>query len=307
LSNFVALPNEISLLSEGVFALVSPVGASLTNLSVAGHTIIEHVSAQAAKQSFAAATLAPWPNRLRDGQWVFQGQSFQFANLDDDSNANHGLVFDRKFSVVRQTSDFVEFSIELGDDAGYPFRVQLAVSYQLVAGGVDVNVSATNVGDKLAPMAFGSHPYIAVDAASTIHINALTQMVNDGRQIPVGREIATKNFDANGGQLNFDGLKLDDCFADLVRDENGNATTTVVRSSGDKIEIWQDSSFRYLMVYAHHQLSSQGMQSEGIAIEPQTAPANALQSGEDLFMLEPGQQRSARWGVMFKPIRSEND
>ena len=35
----------------------------------------------------------------------------------------------------------------------------------------------------------------------------------------------------------------------------------------------------------------------GLAVEPMTAPPNALQSGEMLVRLAPGQEHVARWGV----------
>jgi aldose 1-epimerase len=37
-----------------------------------------------------------------------------------------------------------------------------------------------------------------------------------------------------------------------------------------------------------------------LALEPQTCPANAFNSGEDLIWLESGQTWSASWGVRTK-------
>jgi len=36
----------------------------------------------------------------------------------------------------------------------------------------------------------------------------------------------------------------------------------------------------------------------GVAVEPMTAPANALASGDGLTLLEPGQALALRWGVL---------
>lgn len=299
MSAFTPLTGEISLQLNGVFARVSPWGASLTNLVVDGHTAIEHVSVEAAKYSFAAATLAPWPNRLRDGEYSHLGETFKAGQLDDKANANHGLVFNREFVIDGQTESSAIFSIDLGDDPGYPFKTRLKVVYELTESGVNASIEATNLDTRVAPMAFGSHPYISVDGASEIQINAKTQMVNDDRQIPVGREPATKNSQADGSRLEFASLKIDDCFADLDRDQNGIATTSVFLANGATIELWQDESFKYLMVFAHHFLGGQGMLGEGLALEPQTAPANTFQSGEDLLLLEPGQSKLAQWGISF--------
>jgi aldose 1-epimerase len=42
---------------------------------------------------------------------------------------------------------------------------------------------------------------------------------------------------------------------------------------------------------------------KAIAIEPQTGPANAFNSKEDLIWLEPDQVFEASWGVIFTPAK----
>lgn len=300
MSTFVGLPDEITLSLGEVSARVSPEGASLTELTVLGKTVIEHVSAQAASQSFAGATLAPWPNRLKDGEWVYEGKKLRFENLDDLNNANHGLVFNRTFEVETNTGSTVVFRLNLGEDAGYPFRVQLKVEYALSVSGVTSSIKVENLGSETAPIAFGAHPYIAVDDECEITITAETQAVNDERMIPIAFEPASKNKNANGSPLRFGGLQIDDCFGGLARDPEGISSCVVRRSSGDQITVWQDEAFKYLMVYAHHSLNELGMSASGLALEPQTSPANALQSGTDLYLLQPGKTKVANWGITFE-------
>jgi len=305
LSTFEALPDEISLKFGEVSARVSPQGASLTELLVSGLTVIEHVSAAAAKTSFAGATLAPWPNRLKDGSWVFEGKSYRFANLDSLRNAHHGLAFDRTFAVENLTESSVDLVLTLGEDAGYPFRVVFKVSYALTAGGLEASIEATNLGDEVAPIAFGAHPYISVDENCEIEINAKVQAINDERKIPIGFEPASKNLNSDGSALRFAGLQLDDCFGELDRNQDGIASATVTHKSGHTVKLWQDESFKYLMVFAHHRLTELGMKASGLALEPQTAPANALQSGTDLYMLKPGESKNAKWGITVAKANKE--
>ena len=305
MSTLEVLPNEITLSLGEVSARVSPQGASLTELIVAGLTVVEHVSAAAAKHSFAGATLAPWPNRLKDGEWVFEGKSYRFTNLDSLQNANHGLVFDRTFAVDNLTKSSVEFLLTLGEDAGYPFRVQFKIGYTLTESGLAASIEATNLGDEVAPLAFGAHPYLAIDDHSAISIQAQTQAINDERKIPIGFEPASKHQNGDGSALRFAGWQVDDCFGELARDREGIATATVTHKSGDTVKLWQDESFKYLMVFAHHRLGELGMQSSGLALEPQTAPANALQSGTDIYMLKPGESKTAKWGISVAKANKE--
>jgi len=302
---FAGLPDEITLSLGEVSARVSPLGASLTELIVAGETVIEHVSEKASRQAFAGATLAPWPNRLKDGKWDFEGKTFIFTDLDSLQNANHGLAFDRMFEIEHRTESSVVFVLTLGDDAGYPFRVRFKVIYRLTDSGLSASIEASNLGSQVAPIAFGAHPYISVDDDCTLTINAQLQAVNDERMIPTNFVAATKHKNADGSDLRFESLQIDDCFGQLARDSKGNANATVTRKSGDKITVWQDETFKYLMVYAHHTLSELGMKSSGLALEPQTAPANALQSGIDVYRLQPAETKIAYWGIIFAQASKE--
>lgn len=278
------LKGELLLESQSAFARVSPWGATLTELVINGDQVIQHASKPDVANSFAGVTLAPWPNRLAGGTWNFKGEALTAPANDGKGNANHGLVFDRKFEIEEQSASRVKFSIQLGSDLVYPFDVSVEVTYELIGEELSSEISATNKGSVAAPIALGTHPYFNVFPDSEIYISAASQAVNNAAQIPVGAEPVKIKPGAKFAELN-----LDDCFMNLVRDSKGIAETRIVKSNGREVTLWQDASFKYLMVYTHPHL--------GIAIEPQTAPANAFNSGEDLTWLEPGATISASWGI----------
>ncbi len=281
--------DEFELRNEFSTAKVSPWGATLTHLVINGKTVISHATKSDVKNSFAGVTLAPWPNRLAGAAWQLDGKKLS-AKVNDHSqhssggNANHGLVFDRRFEIKNQTSSQVTFTISLGDDEVYPFEVAIDVSYELIGTELLASISAKNNGSKIAPVAFGTHPYLAIAADSKIKISAALQAVNDSAQIPTGWEPAVKQIAETYAQL-----KLDDCFAGLETDANGIAQTTITNADGSQVAVWQDALFKYLMIYTHPSL--------GVAIEPQTSPANAFNSGEDLIWLEPAEAVTGRWGI----------
>lgn len=286
------LADEFHLRGSNSFARVSPWGATLTELVIGEFPVIRHASRMDVRDSFAGVTLAPWPNRLADGQWVFQDkQLVQIAN-DGQGNANHGLVIDRKFAVLEQTLNSVTFAYDLGFDDVYPFEVSIEVIYALVDDGLEVTIRAINNSSVKVPVAFGSHPYISVSADSEISIYAQHQAVNNAKQLPVSEKAAETILDAK-----FADLTLDDCFWGLKRNAYGIAEAKVRNSDGSEILLWQNSGFQYLMVYTHPEL--------GLALEPQTAPANALNSGDGLIWLEPSSDTAAAWGIRVNSGKRE--
>src|SRR4051812_14400828 len=51
--------------------------------------------------------LFPFPNRIRDGKFTWEGREYVLPGTDDWGNAIHGLCMDRPWRVVRQANDFV--------------------------------------------------------------------------------------------------------------------------------------------------------------------------------------------------------
>lgn len=278
------LADELLLQNEHAKAWVSPWGATLTHLLIDGVEVIAHASKKDVQDSFAGVTLAPWPNRLADGTWRFENQLFIAEINDGKSSANHGLVFNRKFQVETQTNDSVSFNYLLGNDDAYPFEVSVEVSFSLNGSELVSEISLRNQSNVKVPVAFGSHPYISAAPDTQVSIHAASQAINNDAQIPTGVKSAQKVL-----QSKFADLNLDDCFWDLTRNEDGIAQVQISHTNGNNIWVWQDAVFKYLMIYTHPKM--------GLAVEPQTAPANALNSGQDLVWLSPGETVSGRWGI----------
>jgi aldose 1-epimerase len=281
------LEGEVQLASGNATALISPRGAALTELIFAGNTVVQHATISDVRDSFSGVTLAPWPNRLAGAKWNFGGKALLGVANDQNGNANHGLVFDRDFEVLSKTENAVVLALADLAAPVYPFEVSVEVSFELRNFELISNITLTNNGEVEVPVAFGAHPYIRVSAKSEIIIQAQKQMINNSAQLPIGSETATKHLPRI-----FSDLNLDDCFFDLNTNAAGSAVTKIIQTDGSEISLWQDSSFKYLMAYTHPTL--------GIALEPQTAPANAFNTETDLIWLGPGESASGAWGITFK-------
>jgi aldose 1-epimerase len=103
-----------------------------------------------------------------------------------------------------------------------------------------------------------------------------------------------------GNQLDFStrkslsGHELDVTYTDLVRDDTGLAVATVQDGNGGEIDLSVDRNFPYLQVFTGDTLEH-GRRRTAVAIEPMTCPPDALRSGKDVVILEPGQHWAGSW------------
>jgi aldose 1-epimerase len=242
----------------------------------------------------------PWPNRIRDGRYTFEGVTQQLPLSEPARhNASHGLVRWAAWDVVDHTDDRIELALRLPAQSGYPWVLDLRVAYELGEGGLRVTQAATNRSDRPAPYAAGAHPYLTLDTGTTIdgwtlHAPAATRLEADReRMLPTGRTaVAGTDYDFREPRT-IGATALDDCFTDLIRGADGTATVTL--STEDRgVELWMDEHHRWLMLYtADDRTPPRG----SIAVEPMTAPVDAFNSGEDVVVLAPGETFTARWGI----------
>jgi aldose 1-epimerase len=245
--------------------------------------------------------LVPWPNRIRDGAYTFDGRDLRLPLTEPSlRNASHGLVRWVAWSPEEHTAHSVALTYRLMAQTGYPWTLDLRVVYDLSADGLTVTQSAVNLAGSPAPYASGAHPYLAVGPGPVdgweLTLPASTRALVDDRLLPVGRA------DVTGTEHDFRVARpvrevgFDDAFTDLARDRSGRATV-VVRdpASGHGVALWVDASHRWLQVFSADDVP--GTARRSLAVEPMTAQADAFRSGEDLVVLAPGEEFAASWGI----------
>ena len=116
--------------------------------------------------AFCGRVLVPWPNRVRDGRYAFDGSEQRLELTEPElGNALHGLVLQSRWHGVRTSARRVSLSYDAGPEPGYPFALALSVSYELASGGIVMTLHATNVGTARAPFGAGLHPYLTPGTA----------------------------------------------------------------------------------------------------------------------------------------------
>ena len=274
-------------------AVVTEVGAGLRAYSAGGREVLDGYPLDALADSGRGQLLIPWPNRIRDGVYRLDGREHQLPlNEPERRNAIHGLVRWSTWTVADRAADRVVLEHVLHPQPGYPFTLELRVEYALSDDGLSVRTTATNVGAESCPYGAGSHPYLAVAGVdeAVLRLPAGTVLESDERGIPVGASPVDGELDFRAAHP-VGSVRLDHCFTDLEREEDGLARVEL-----DGTTLWVDESYPYLMVFTGDALPD-AERRRSIAVEPMTCAPNAFASGDGLVVLEPGEEHAAAWGI----------
>ena len=283
-------------------ATIVEVGGGVREYSVGSRDVLEPYPLEAMCDGAHGAVLVPWPNRLADGRYRFDGTEHQVPlNEPEKSNAIHGFLRWRSWNAAEHSASKVVMSTTLHPMSGYPFCLNVAVTYQLDDDGLTVTTTVVNKGASTLPYGCGQHPYLSpgnglIDDC-LLELAAGTRILTDNeRQLPNGREAVTGTaYDFNTPRRIGD-LELDYPFTDLSRDNQGRASVRLTGTDGCTIELWVDEHYPILELYSGDTLDAD-RQRRGLGAEPMTCPPNAFQSGDQLLRIEPGQSVTTNWGV----------
>jgi aldose 1-epimerase len=280
-------------------AVVVEVGAGLRRYEVAGREVIDGYELDAPADSGRGQPLIPWPNRLRDGRYEWEGESHQVALSEPElANAIHGLVRWRSWGVLAWAADRVTFGLTLFPMPGYPFTLGLTIDYALEDSGLRVCARAENLGARACPYGVGFHPYLTLGGlvdAGRLTLPLERFLLADERAIPTSsQEVAGTPYDFREGR-EIGSLVLDTCFCAPRRESDGRARVTLA-GKDTSVTLWLGEAFGYVMVFSGDTLAA-GRRRRGLAVEPMSCAPNAFASGEGLVRLEPRETHVAEWGI----------
>jgi aldose 1-epimerase len=285
-------------------ATVVEVGAGVRAYGCGERAVLEPYPLEGMCDGAHGAPLIPWPNRLADGRYRFDGVDYQLALTEPNkSNAIHGLLRWRPWRAIEHGVARVVMGTRLYPLSGYPFALDLRIDYRLGEDGLIVATTVTNIGDRACPYGAGQHPYLSPGDAMidecTLELAAATRVLTDAeRQLPAGEEpVAGTEFDYRAPRRLGD-QQVDFAFTELTREEGGRARARLAAPDGRTVELWVDESYPFIEVFTGDTLAPP-RRRRGLAVEPMTCLANAFQSGEGLIRLEPGEEFTSRWGVQL--------
>lgn len=232
--------------------------------------------------------LFPFPNRIRAGQFTWEGKQYQLPIGDPaNKNAIHGFALNRPWRIVDQgedaTSAWLTGEFHGAVDAPearlqWPADYRLRVTYRLSNHVLRVEADVDNPGIKPLPFGLGYHPYFHLapfggeQAIVTVAANKVWELsenlptgkitdIDEARDLRHGRSIA--------------GMSLDDVVTDLYAiayDQEDHLSLVGILQSGSSermLTMWTSDGFRELVLFTPPH-------REAICIEPYTCTTDAI-------------------------------
>jgi aldose 1-epimerase len=282
-------------------AVVVEVGGGLRSYQVGGQELLDGYRPDEMCSSGRGQVLIPWPNRLQDGSYEFDGRRHQLPLTEPTaSNAIHGLVRWALWRVEEHEANRTVLAHALHPQPGYPFALTLRVEYTLSDSGLAARTTATNVGPSACPYGAGAHPYLTLGTPTVdplvLRVPAGSVVTSDPRGLPMDTtSVEGTEYDFRRPRT-IGATVLDNAFTDLRRDEDGLARVELGDpANGARIALWVDETYEYLMVFTGDPLPDVNRRS--LAVEPMTCPPNAFRTGDSLIRLEPGASVTTTWGI----------
>jgi aldose 1-epimerase len=281
----------------GQEAVVVENGGGLRAYRVGGVDVLDQYDPHELCPAYSGKVLAPWPNRIRDGRYAFQGRSLQVGLTEPERhNAIHGLACWVPWRLVASSTDSVTVQCLVTAQAGYPWPVLLRTQWSVGVDGLRARHEATNLGDEPCPFGLGAHPYLRAGGGPvddlTLRVPAGSHLLVDGRLLPIGAaKVAGGDFDFTQPRR-IGAAVLDTTFGDVTGEP---VVLSGVDGSGS-VRVWADDSFRWWQVFSGDTLTGDRFRRV-LAVEPMTCPPDAFRSGRDVITLAPGQTWTGTWGI----------
>ncbi|MCE3224874.1 MAG: putative Aldose 1-epimerase [Nitrospira sp.] len=304
--------SEIPLSFENQRAVVSPWGGALRRYYLmeadGGETdVIWGYSGGSQKKGGQGDVLIPFPGRVAEGRYSFEGQTLQLERNDKEGpNAIHGFVRALPWKIREVQPGRVAFDISLDAETyghrGYPFSLAISVTYGLDHRGLSCSFALQNAGRQAAPVGVGFHPYFTV---GTRLIDEAEAKIPCAKYLEFNERLAPTGIicDAAGTEWDYrdyrriGSRRFNHCYVDLERDEEGMAIASLRQGvHGRAIDIVMDRSFSALVVYTGDAIAAAPRRA--LAIEPMTCATDALNHPEwGLKRLLPDESFTGRYLV----------
>jgi galactose mutarotase-like enzyme len=216
--------------------------------------------------------LFPSPGKLANDAWEQRGHK--------GSMKQHGFARTRAWQVLSSSSRQV--ALQLRSDAAtleqYPWPFIATLELELNAMRLRFKMSIENTGREAMPFGLGYHPYFRVTdkARARIDTDATRQFDNLSKSVS-----PFAGFDLTAGEVD---LHMLDQRARHMPLHLGDGSTIDVSASDD---------FAHWVVWTLNT-------SDFVCVEPWTCAGNALNTGEQLLILEPGKTHRSLMDISFR-------
>jgi aldose 1-epimerase len=286
LENVIVLKDSIS----GTRARIIPsYGASIDELVINNTKVITNLKPLDYKKTYPSSILFPFANRINQGKYTYNGHNYNLeCNENEASNALHGLVYNKPFTVEeeKQFENHTEIKLfyeELNPPIGYPFKFRIELRYKLTKESLSLKMNVINLDKKKLPFTLGWHPYFKSFDLCQSHIkfNSTKKIKCDKNNITINTEEFKSKMPLSLNKITFD----DAFILEHPRIEFYTPEYDLVLTSSAKEN--------YLQLYTP-------LNTNAIAIEPMTGVSDSFNNKIGLKELSPGKSYDIEWVVSVK-------
>jgi aldose 1-epimerase len=285
---------------HGYTAVVCGVGGALRVLQHEGRDLVVPYGADELRPLFRGVIAVPWPNRIGDGRYAFNGAEHQVPlNEPERATALHGLVLWDTWELVDRRAASLVLQHRLNARQGYPWTLDLEVTYEIGPDGLEVVLVARNAAAEPAPYGVTIHPYLTPGAGTAddwrLDVPADSYLeVTPERSLPVGlRDVEGTPFDLRAGDP-LGARAIDHAYTHLRPAADGCITARLTDGDGRGTAMTWDATLPWVQVFTSDQPGTPAHRT-GVAVEPMTCPPDAFRTGTDVVALAPGEAHTARW------------
>jgi aldose 1-epimerase len=228
--------------------------------------------------------LHPWANRLAGPHYRAGGRDVSFdpasplLHHDENGVIIHGVPWSRlPWRVTESRREGVSAQLEWDREdllALFPFPHRLLMDVVLGPDGLRVALTLTTGPDGPVPVSFGFHPYFGLPGVPRsdwrLTLPPLEKILVDSRGIPTGEKEPFDGYDAPLAARSVD--------AGGALGEGPHSFS--LAGGGRRVTVDFLEGYPYAQVFAP-------LGKDYVALEPMTAPTNALTTGEGLRLVDP--------------------
>jgi galactose mutarotase-like enzyme len=273
---------DIADAAAGSSATIAPErGAIITSFKVRGRELLYLDQATFLDSSKnvrgGVPILFPSPGKLADDYWHCDGQS--------GSMKQHGFARTCAWEVSDVTPQAVTLTLRstAATLAQYPWSFVATLQVAIFGSRLRLTMQIDNTGASAMPFALGYHPYF---------------LVSDKRNARIDTD-ATRQFDnVSKAASAFTGFDLTRDELDLHLLDQSASSMSLHLGEGAVIQVNASPEFAHWVIWTV-------AGKDYVCVEPWTSPGNALNSGERLQRLAPGQSQRSFIEIGFEvPLHS---
>jgi aldose 1-epimerase len=285
------------------FSIVPEQGAVLMDTFFNGINVIEGFSSPDELDSFKwakSAVLYPFPNRMCDGTYTHEGNTYHFP-IDNaaTNNAIHGLGKKMPHHIVASVLSENYASVTCRNDYDghlpyYPFPFSFEITFTISDDcHMEISMSLENNSENTIPVGIGWHPYFAISEKiedTFLQLPDLQTIEIDERMLPTGKKEAYNRF------LSLE--KINDTSLDngFFIPKQNKKIEVILESDKGKLTYWQETGegkYNFIQIFTPPHRTC-------IALEPMTSNIDTFNNKDGLVLLKKGEKINGDFGFNFR-------